>query len=213
MIAVVPSYLYVNYRRELHEMYRLRHRVFKERMGWDVGGEGGEERDQYDDLDPVYFLAINEQHSVVGSCRLLPTTGRYMLRNEFPQLLGGQRAPSDPLIWECSRFVVDNPDDSVASLAAVGQITREIFCAFVEYCYEAGITEVLAVYDVRLARILPRIGCRPKWLSSIQTIGKTKALTGRFDVNEQALAAIRRAGHIEDSVIANTALLRAANAA
>lgn len=59
-------------------MHRLRRRVFKERLDWDVSVSNGLEIDQYDSFKPTYLLAV-EQRDVVGCVRLLPTTGRNML--------------------------------------------------------------------------------------------------------------------------------------
>src|SRR5438874_2340457 len=56
-------------------MHRLRGRVFKERLDWDVSVAGGLEIDQYDSFKPTYLLAL-EQSDVVGCVRLLPVTDR-----------------------------------------------------------------------------------------------------------------------------------------
>lgn len=74
-------------------MHRLRGRVFKERLDWDVSVTGGLEIDQYDAFKPTYLLAL-QRRGVVGSVRLLPTTGRNMLADTFPVLLDGHAAPN-----------------------------------------------------------------------------------------------------------------------
>jgi hypothetical protein len=48
-------------------MHRLRRRVFKERLDWEVSVAGGLEIDQYDSFKPTYLLAL-EQNDVVGGC-------------------------------------------------------------------------------------------------------------------------------------------------
>ena len=35
-------------------MYRLRHEVFHERLGWEVTDDNGMEHDEFDRADPVY---------------------------------------------------------------------------------------------------------------------------------------------------------------
>ncbi|MGH8604362.1 MAG: acyl-homoserine-lactone synthase, partial [Gammaproteobacteria bacterium] len=80
----------------LEEMFRLRHTVFRERLGWEVNGAQGQERDPYDDLAPVYIIARNDQRKVEGCWRILSTTGPYMLKDTFPELLRGEPAPTDP---------------------------------------------------------------------------------------------------------------------
>jgi acyl homoserine lactone synthase len=92
---------------ELWEMYRLRAKVFKERMKWDVPVLSGMEIDGYDALDPHYLLIKESNNHIRGCWRLMPTEGPYMLRDTFPQLLNGLVAPHDARVWELSRFAID----------------------------------------------------------------------------------------------------------
>ncbi|MEV7008544.1 acyl-homoserine-lactone synthase [Streptosporangium sp. NPDC051022] len=86
-------------------MFRLRHKVFYERLRWDVDSFRGMERDSYDDCDPVYVIGYGEVcRQVTGCCRLLPTDGPYMIPGTFSETLRGVLAPRDPNIWELSRL-------------------------------------------------------------------------------------------------------------
>ena len=68
-------------------MYRIRAKVFGERLGWDVVVEDGREIDPFDAINPLYLISVNEwTGQVEGSLRLLPTTGPNMPRNVFPVL-------------------------------------------------------------------------------------------------------------------------------
>lgn len=199
---------------DIQEMHRLRYRVFKERMNWDVQTFNRMERDAYDDLDPVYILAFAEGGRLVGTWRMLPTTGPYMLRDVFPELLEGQPAPCDPRIWECSRFAVQTAGDTSGdSLAAFGKATSEIFCGLVEFCLSSDIKQIITVYDVHIARLLPRIGCVPKWRSRPRRIGNTSTLAGLFDINQRVLSAIQEAVGITGSVIRHSPKLDIRDAA
>ena len=91
----------------IKSMFKLRDRVFRGRLGWDVTSVDGKEKDEYDDMNPVYMLSCNEKKQVEGCWRILPTTGPYMLRDVFPELLRGERLPEDDNIWELSRLAVD----------------------------------------------------------------------------------------------------------
>jgi len=73
-------------------MFKARADQFKTRLGWDVTvDENGHERDQYDDVNPLYLIWENADGSHGGSLRLLPTTGRTMVNEHFTQglCLGG----------------------------------------------------------------------------------------------------------------------------
>src|SRR5512140_1982520 len=77
----------------LADMYRLRRRVFKDRLDWAVTVSGDMELDIYDALKPTYLLVMTDGGDIVGGVRLLPTTGPTMLADTFPALLGGHAAP------------------------------------------------------------------------------------------------------------------------
>ena len=91
----------------LNAMYRLRRRVFKERLDWTVSVSGDVELDVYDILSPTYLLVMTGAGKVAGSVRLLPTTGANMLADTFAILLGGEQPPCSERILESSRFCVD----------------------------------------------------------------------------------------------------------
>jgi len=186
---------------DLEAMYRLRYRVFKERLGWQVKTIKGMERDDFDDINPYYLLAYDDSETVVGTWRFLPTTGPYMLRDVFPQLLDGTPPPHCPKIWEGSRFAVDCESATRQGMGTPGKYTGEIFCAVVEFALAFGLSEVVTVYDARVARLLPRIGCHPKWQGRRHAIGSTVTLAGRFDTNVEALERIREANAIVGSVV------------
>jgi acyl homoserine lactone synthase len=101
------------YGHDLHRFPRLRETMFRDRAeqfalrhGWDVEVDAaGRERDQYDDLDPLYVIWEAADGTHGGSMRLLPTTGRTMVNEHFLHVTGGVRIES-PLIWECTRFCI-----------------------------------------------------------------------------------------------------------
>lgn len=194
MIDVVTPDLYAAYAGELRLMFRQRCRVFKQRMGWTVPAEDGEERDGFDDFYPIYLLAYGDGPGLVGSWRFLPTTGPYMLRDVFPQLLAGAKPPYHPLIWEGSRFAVERHGSR-------GRVSSELLCAVTETCIAFGIRELITVYDARMERLLPRLGCPPKWQSQPCRLGTSLAYTGRFDMNHATLSNLRAVGGIKGSVI------------
>lgn len=66
-----------------------------------------QERDQYDELQPTYLVAVTQAGSVAGCVRLLPAHGPTMLKRTFPQLLESGALPVRPAVIESSRFCVD----------------------------------------------------------------------------------------------------------
>ncbi len=201
MIEIITPNSYQDCAAELDAMFRFRHRVFCERMGWDVRSEAGRERDQFDALSPIYLIAKDARGELVATWRLLPTTGSYMIRDVFPDLMEGRPMPCDPSVWETSRFAVAAGGDAGAGLKAVSAATHELFCGLVEYGIQIGIREIITLYDIRIARLLPRVGCRPKWRTAGKRLDDTIAIVGMFDVNEAVLANLRAVGGLERSVL------------
>src|SRR6266542_4457256 len=105
MLQLITPDRYGEFIDDLAEMHRLRYRIFKERLGWDVQASGDMEVDEFDACQPVYLLQRNDDGRVQGCVRLLPTTGPTMLRDTFPALLDGQAAPASQVIWEAAASV------------------------------------------------------------------------------------------------------------
>ena len=93
------------YPKEMDAMFRNRALTFSERLGWEVVVNDGYERDVFDDENPLYLISVDPVTGEYwGSLRLLPTTGRNMLRDVFPFLLGEGEFIESATIWESSRI-------------------------------------------------------------------------------------------------------------
>lgn len=96
------------YEKYINEIYKLRHKVFKEKLNWEVNTiDGNKEIDHFDTLEDIYYIIVVQDEKLLGCIRLLPTTHDYMIEKVFPQLL--DNIPKHKDLWEGSRFAV-NPD-------------------------------------------------------------------------------------------------------
>lgn len=181
-------------------MHRLRGRVFKERLDWDVSVVDGLEIDQYDAFKPTYLLMV-ERREVVGCVRLLPTTGRNMLADTFPMLLDGHSAPRAANIWESSRFCVDTKNVAAAAANGLREATFLLFAAMIEWGQQCDVQAIATVTDLRMERILRRAGWHLDRLGTPRQIGTTKAVAGLLPITDGALGAIRTAGKISGRAI------------
>jgi len=181
-------------------MHRLRGRVFKERLDWDVSVSDGLEIDQYDTFKPTYLLVL-EQSDVVGCVRLLPTTGRNMLADTFPVLLDGNPAPKAARIWESSRFCVDTKSVAATAENGLRKATFLLFAAMIEWGQQRNLQAIATVTDLRMERILRRAGWQLHRLGTPRQIGTTNAVAGLLPITEEALGAIRAAGQISGRAI------------
>lgn len=194
---------------ELFEaMHRLRHRVFKERQGWEVDSLNGLEFDIFDTsyVNPVYFICRDPVGEVVATLRLLPTTGPNMLRDVFHQIMNGDPVPAREGLWELSRFAVDADPTTQAGLAAFNRYTAELLCALGEWGIPNGLDEVIAVYDIMIGRLLRRIGVRPLWMSQRRRIGKCVTVAATYEISDRELGTIRMGAGIEGDVVSRVKL-------
>ncbi len=182
---------------KLEGMFRLRHEVFKERLAWDVGSRAGKERDIFDDHDPVYIVC-EDAGEVLGSWRLLPTTGPYMLQDVFPELLHGQAAPNAPDVWEISRFAVSKRVLGNESLGTINKVTNLLLDQLFAFSAARKISRIVAVSDVRFERILKRAGLLTQRFGPPLQIGVTRAVSGYADVSELNVRRMQRG--LESSV-------------
>jgi acyl homoserine lactone synthase len=208
MIYVIDRRHFGIFTNEILEMHRLRFRVFKQRLNWDVTTSGDLEIDEYDALAPVYLLHCDADGKVDGSVRLLPTTGPNMLRNTFPSLLGSEPAPQDRTVWEASRFAVDAPIGSRANPGGLSLATFELFAATLEFGISRELSDIVAVVDVRMERILRRAGWTLRRLSQAHSIGNALAVAGLLDVSPAVLARIRTLGGLYGPVLSEPLQLK-----
>jgi N-acyl-L-homoserine lactone synthetase len=189
--------------KHLFDMHRLRKRIFKDRMGWDVTiTEGGLEVDQFDLPETVYLLALDDAGHVIGSWRLLPTDGPTMIRDVWPQFLTSVPMPRTIHAWETSRFGIDVPDsDSKEGLAKISRTTQELVCGLLELCLLCGITEIVTMYDLRITRLLKRVSFLPYMTSQRLPVSDIIAEVGLFKIDEAHLSRVRHAIGIEESTV------------
>lgn len=200
MIQLITPDRYGEFVDALSEMHRLRYRVFKERLDWDVETTGDMEVDGFDALQPSYMLLRTNSGSVVGSVRLLPSSGPNMLRDTFPVLLDGKAPPSTPDIWESSRFALDHVHGDQGA-QVVAKLTYELFAGMVEFGLARKLANIVTVTDIRMERILRR-ACWPLHrIGGARAIGNTKAVAGYLEVSKGALLRLRQGGDLTGPVL------------
>ena len=187
MLKVIQSHQYDKNSELLDKMFRIRAKVFKERLDWEVEVKDGYERDYFDDLNPLYLLSVDEEGELLGCLRLLPTTGPNMLRDVFNVLIPDGKIES-PLIWESSRFCI-NPDITHntrdTETAFVNRVTIELLSGIAEVGLAAGLDFVVTVYDARMARLLKRVNCPADVVGGPIKIGKVMTYASLFEVSKQ----------------------------
>jgi len=211
MILLVTPDRYGEHTDALAEMYRLRYRVFKQRLGWDVDSSAGMEIDAFDALHPVYLLQrADDSGRVQGCVRLLPSTGPTMLSETFAALLEGAAVPADPAVWESSRFALDRERGDSSRSRGLAHATYELFAGMIEFALPRRLTGIVTVTDLRMERILRRAGWPLQRLGRPKPVGGVLALAGRLEVSRESLARVRRSGGLQGPVLRTAAALATA---
>lgn len=175
---------------DLHAMFKLRYSVFHERLGWNVKSEDGLERDSFDNLpDVAYVLAKSADGSVDACWRLLPTTGPYMLKNAFPELLHGQPAPMSDDCWELSRFAVATDRVGTAN-ATFGEMPMALMRQSAEFALANNIARYVTVTTPGMERMLRHQGLHVHRMGPSIRIGVALAVALMVEIDHITLSAI-----------------------
>lgn len=200
MIQLITANRYGEFIDALTDMHRLRYRVFKQRLDWEVETAGDMEVDDFDALQPAYLLLRTLDGAVCGCVRLLPSTGPNMLRDTFPVLLDGQAAPSSSDIWESSRFALEQAHINQGA-QTVARLTYELFAAMVEFGLARRLTSIVTVTDIRMERILRRAQWPLYRIGTAKPIGNTKAVAGHLEISKAVLLRLRKGGDFRGPVL------------
>lgn len=162
-------------------MFRLRHVMFRERLGWDVRSEDGLEFDEFDQLDPLYLVA-RDGPQLYGCWRILPSTGPNMLRDVFPALLAGQDAPCGEDIWELSRFAVFRQTTAGFGLT---ELPMKMMLFAVRLAQAHGVRKLVTVISPAMQRMLRHAGLQFSLLGPVLQLGVSRAVALSFDTGQE----------------------------
>lgn len=143
------------------ELARYRHKVFVEKLGWELKCSDGQELDQFDGPQARYVIGRSSANDIIASARLLPTTQPYLLSEVFPYVLNGAAVPNAPDIWELSRFAsVDFSASTVPTVSSRREqsIAIELLRASMAYSASLGARRLITVSPIGIERLLQRAG-------------------------------------------------------
>jgi len=176
--------LHYIYAQDLHQFPILRDTMFKDRadqfkvrLGWEVSvNEAGEERDEYDAMNPLYVIWANDDGTHGGSMRFLPTVGPCMVNDHFGHLAEGVKFES-PLIWECTRFcLAPGADRRVSAALVLG--AGEVMANF-------HLEHFVGVFDPRMERIYRLMGLVPDVIGTAGE-GRERIGVGLWEMDARA---------------------------
>lgn len=175
-------------------MFEDRADQFKTRLNWDVSVDHiGQERDEYDAMNPMYIIWQGPDGTHGGSMRVLPTTARCMTNDHFLHLTDGVRIES-PLTWECTRFCLSPRHSGDAQ-----EIAASLMLAGCAMGLRFGLESSVGVFDPRMVRIYRRIGWEPEVLGTSGE-GDARISIGLWHITEEACTEMCRRAGLDRSV-------------
>ncbi|MBK0327021.1 GNAT family N-acetyltransferase [Rhodobacteraceae bacterium F11138] len=204
MIIIIDELNRHKYASILEDMYKLRARVFQDRLGWEVKVTDGKEIDEFDDLQPTHVVSIDDDGDVVGCMRLLQTTGPHMLADVFYSILEGEPPLRSAQVWEATRFCVDTAKLSGGKTRnSISYVTSEVMIGAFEYAQKAGVLDAVAVIDPVMNRVLKRSGNAPyDYLGNAKPMGKVTAMAALMDCSDERIESVRAFSGIRHDVFA-----------
>lgn len=192
MYLLVQAHEYHKYAALLDQSFRLRKKVFADRLGWQVPVTGSHERDRYDDLHPAYLLwCDDDRKQLYGSVRLMPTTGPTLLYDVFRSTFPDACDLVAPGIWEGTRMCVD--EDVIAHDFPDMRPDRA-FCllllALCEIALDHGIHTMISNYEPHMKRVYQRAGAELEELGRSDGYGRFPVCCGAFEVSPRILEAM-----------------------
>ncbi|GLR85688.1 acyl-homoserine-lactone synthase [Bradyrhizobium iriomotense] len=184
MIHAISSANRHLYEDVVEQHFRLRHEIFVDERKWEaLRKPDGREIDVYDDEDAIYMLAL-ESRRVIGGYRLYPTTKPTMMSEIFPHLAAVRGCPTDPLIWEWSRFFVarDRRD---------GTVNLQLMASAQEFCLDQGIERLCLVMETWWLPRFQDIGFVVTPLGLPALVDDSWTMAATIDVCRQSLDIVR----------------------
>ena len=182
----------------LERMHRLRGKIFRGRLSWNVRCVDGLEFDEFDALGPTYIIALDSMEQVVGCARLLPATSTTMLETVFPQLLPNGVLAAHKRMIESSRFCVDTGCREGRGHGSLHEVTMAMFAGIVDWCLVKDYTEIATATDVRIERLLHRAGWPMRRIGEPVQIHETRSIAGVLSADHDSFRRLRPEGYQSD---------------
>jgi len=208
MIVYVPPGKRHKYREELREYFKLRKRIFCDKLNWVKPRADGLEVDRFDNLFNVYILSIDDKSGeLAGGVRLMPTTGPTLMHTVWADMLPHKDDFRSPNIWEATRFCVD---EEVSSRKAnlLNRATLSLSIGVADFGNANGISHVIGVCEHYFFNMSGAYGPKAEILSTKIDENGLKISCGMWSTKAiQSMLTWSRAltGNVKPAIIAKVA--------
>lgn len=180
----------------LRAMFRLRKRVFHDRLNWKVEIAGDEERDGYDDLGATSYLVwcSGDRSRLYGAVRLMPTDGPTLLHDVFWATHGRNADLIGDVVWEGTRMCLD--EELLAQdfpRMDAGRGFSLMLLALCEAALARGISRLVSNFEPMMSRVYRRAGLRMQMHGSADGYGRRPVCCASFTVSHQVRRDMQKA--------------------
>ena len=137
MLYLIEPNTYDEYRADLDNMYRFRHKVFFDKLNWDVNSEDGMEKDQYDEKNTYYLIYKDENDIIRGCVRFIEMVNKCMFDGPFKDKLPNVHEFKRPGYWEVSRFAIDTNIDNYYKKYINKSIARILWAGVIDFAIQS----------------------------------------------------------------------------
>ncbi|MGB8630293.1 MAG: acyl-homoserine-lactone synthase [Xanthobacteraceae bacterium] len=189
MIHVITSANRHLYEPELLTHFRLRHEVYVVERNWkELDHADGLERDQFDNQDATYIMAI-DNGEIVGGSRLIPTTNPHLLSEVFPYLASVRGLPRAADTYEWTRMFVIKSRREGRTMG--GQTRGMVICGVLEHCLDNGITGLTALVEMFWLPLFHAMGWKLIPLGLPELISGEWSVAVKMPIDEATLESTR----------------------
>lgn len=198
MIEVIGPWNRMHHQETLDAMFKLRHQVFVEEMGWELPmARDGREVDQFDSARTVYLVCLDDAGEILGSMRLIPTTDPHVLGEIFPELCTGP-VPRGPMICESSRSCISR---AARRRDPHGTIWGSLTCAMIEFAMLRDLDFITAVMESRMVEMARAADWHLNVLGPEIQLAGGGVVAVTMPIDGQALETVRRQRRVPEAVL------------
>ena len=181
---------------QLEALFRARHAVYAEELGWVPRSESGLERDAFD-TSAAAHLVVTDGDEVIAGSRLIQTDLPHLLSEVFPTSCNRKAMPRDSQVVEWTRgFIVRHRRDERSKI-----LMAQCCAAVMEYCMLMGYRQVGGIQDRKWLALWRLMGWQVHIHGDALDIDGAPWLPAYFDVTQSALEGARRVGQISGPIL------------
>ncbi|MGI9400649.1 MAG: acyl-homoserine-lactone synthase [Rhizobiaceae bacterium] len=167
MIVYVTPTDRLSHHGQINEYFKLRKKIFCEKLNWATPKPFGLEYDEYDDLFNIYILYLDEDSKqLVGGVRFMPTNGPTATQSALAGQPQNRAKCVSPHIWEASKFCALRSKAEQHAEGIVNRAALALSLASIDFCQANDIRQIVGICDKNFISMAESFGVSGDVISS-----------------------------------------------